>query len=194
MNAYQQENEKLRNDIKILWWVEKKVTVDWVFILDIAIYRSQNQEIKSALIHSQKNILALTSYVQKSQTPSQNEEKSISSETMEEKFRKVEESFDRKIEVIDQKLDAFLVKIQDNSEAHLTDYGTLMGRINGVEDMQASCCILRKNKNSQEIPSSKPPAKRLTTTSTLSTTTLNTITTDTTSQSQAGNKESSPWV
>ena len=191
MNAYQQENEKLRNDLKILWWVEKKVTVDWVFILDIAIYRSQNQEIKSALIHSQKNILALTSYVQKSQTPSQNEEKSISSETMEEKFRKVEESFDRKIEVIDQKLDAFLVKIQDNSEAHLTDYGTLMGRINGVEDMQASCCILRKNKNSQEIPSSKPPAKRLTTTSTLSTTTLNTITT---SQRQEGNKESSPWV
>ena len=111
---------------------------------------------------------------------------------MEEKLKKIQESFDRKIEVIEQKLDAFLVKIQDNSEAHLTDYGTLMGRINGLEDMQASCCILRKDKNSQEIPSSKPPAKRLTTTSTLSTTTLNTITTDTTSQSQAGNKESSP--
>lgn len=114
----------------------------------------------------------------------QNEVKNISTKKMEEKLKK--------IEVIEQKLDAFLVKIQDNSEAHLTDYGTLMGRINGLEDMQASCCILRKDKNSQEIPSSKPPAKRLTTTSTLSTTTLNTITTDTTSQSQAGNKESSP--
>ena len=49
---------------------------------------------------------------------------------------------DQKLFRIDQKLQTFSIKIQDNSEAHLTDYRTLMRRINGLEDLQTSCCIL----------------------------------------------------
>ena len=139
-------------------------------------------------------MLAITSYVQKfqkSQNSNQNEVKNISTEKLEENLQiKIEEAFNKKLEVIEQKLDAFLIKIEDNSEAHLTDYGTLMSRINRVEDLQASCCIFKEENSGEEVTaSSRPPAKRLTTTSTLSTTTtLNTITSDTSfSRRPAGN-------
>ena len=86
-------------------------------------FRSDNEKIKATLVHFQKNILALTAHIQKLHSEPQNHQNQL---------EPVNPNLEPWLEKLENQALSLTGQLRNVEEAHLSDYRTLMGRINQV--------------------------------------------------------------